>query len=85
VVGKISSIEKSSELIGNRTRGLLAYITMSQPTTLPLVPSPLYRYMGIDILNMKLKFGRRFIALIIDEMYELIISRKKFENEENNP
>jgi hypothetical protein len=32
-------IEKSNELIGNRTRNLLAYSIVHQPTTLPLAPN----------------------------------------------
>jgi hypothetical protein len=40
--------------------------------------------MSIGILNKKLEFGRRFIVIIIEKLYELVISQNKFENEENN-
>jgi hypothetical protein len=33
--GRITSIEKSNELIGNRNRDLPAYSIVPQPTTLP--------------------------------------------------
>jgi hypothetical protein len=36
--GRIKSIEKSNDLIGNRIRDLPAYSVVPQPTTLPRVP-----------------------------------------------
>jgi hypothetical protein len=45
--GNIRSIEKSSELIGNRTRDLPACSTVPQSTTLPRAP--------IDIVKKKNK------------------------------
>jgi hypothetical protein len=35
VAGRIGSFEKSSDLTGNRTRDLLSYSIVPQPTTLP--------------------------------------------------
>jgi hypothetical protein len=35
-VGRIRAIEKSNDLIGNRTRDLPAFSIVPQPTTLPL-------------------------------------------------
>jgi hypothetical protein len=40
--GRIRSIEKSSGLIGNRTRDLLACSIVAQPTTLARAPEMLY-------------------------------------------
>jgi hypothetical protein len=41
VAARIRSIEKSSELIGNRTRDLPACSVVSQSTTLPRAPGAL--------------------------------------------
>jgi hypothetical protein len=38
VAGKIGSIEQFSDLIGNRTRDLVACSIVSEPTTLPRAP-----------------------------------------------
>jgi hypothetical protein len=39
VAGGIRSIEKSNDIIGNRTRDLLACSIVPQPTTLPRAPT----------------------------------------------
>jgi hypothetical protein len=38
VAGRIRSIEKSDDLVGNQTRDLLACSVLPQPTTLPRAP-----------------------------------------------
>jgi hypothetical protein len=45
--GRIRSIEKSHDLIGNRTRDLLACCIVPQPITLPSAPIYIYIYIYI--------------------------------------
>jgi hypothetical protein len=52
--GRIKSIEKSSDLIGNGTRDLPACSVMGQPTTLPRVPESI---IPLNLLNWSLKLN----------------------------
>jgi hypothetical protein len=44
VAGRITTIKKSSDLIGNRTRDVPPCSTLREPTTLPRVPPPCVRW-----------------------------------------
>jgi hypothetical protein len=55
--GRIRSIEKSNDLIGNRTHGLLALSIVTQPTTLPRAPNSKYNtnrfnYLFFSLLSL---------------------------------
>jgi hypothetical protein len=71
VAGRIRSIEKSNDLIGNRTRNLPACSRVPQPTTLPHAPKLndtevkdkcqvkiSNRFAGIENLDDKLDINR---------------------------
>jgi hypothetical protein len=52
VAGRIGSIEKSNDLVGNRTRDFAACSIMPQPTTLPRAPDDILFYLKSLIMRV---------------------------------